>query len=181
MRIEIFNLAIPKYYRSLFEIRPLKGGMRMQKLFEDYFNCLKSLHDDIKSTIDGLSQSEMDWAPGSKMNSLDVIVAHVAGSERYMIGDIVAKEPSGRDRDAEFQTQGIDIEGLNERLDGSLEYVGQVLERFTIEDLDKPCVSPWDGRTYSAGLFLFRVLGHVASHLGHAQMTRQLLEQRSKE
>jgi len=153
----------------------------MQKLFEDYVNCLKSLHDDIKSTIEGLSQSEIDWAPGSDMNSLGVIVAHVAGSERYMIGDIVAKEPSGRDRDAEFQTQGIDISSLNERLDGSLAYVRQVLERFGIEDLDTPCVSPRDGRTYSTALFLFRVLGHVASHLGHAQITRQLLEQHSKE
>jgi hypothetical protein len=114
------------------------------------------------------------------MNSLGVIVAHVAGAERYMIGDIVAKEPSGRDRDAEFQTEGIDIEGLNERLDGSLAYISQVLERFSIEDLDTPCASPFDGRTYSARIFLFRVLGHVASHLGHAQITRQMLEQRSK-
>ena len=75
-----------------------------------------------------------------------------------MIGDIVAKEPSGRDRDAEFQTQAVDIDGLNQRLDGSLAYIRQVLDRFSIEDLDAPCVSPFDGRTYSAGLFLFRVL-----------------------
>jgi len=139
------------------------------------------LHNDIKLAIEGLSQSALDWGPGSDMNSLGMIVAHVAGSERYMIGDIVAKEPSGRDRDAEFRTQGIDTAELNERLDGSLAYVRQVLERFSIEDLDTPCVSPWDGQTYTAGWFLFRVMGHVASHLGHAQITRQMWERLSKE
>jgi len=106
----------------------------MHKLFEDYLNCLQSLHNDIKLAIEGLSQSALDWVPGSDMNSLGMIVSHVAGSERYMIGDIVAKEPSGRDRDAEFHAQGIDIAGLKERLDGSLAYIHQVLERFSIED-----------------------------------------------
>jgi hypothetical protein len=153
----------------------------MQKLFEDYLNCLEGLHKEYKKIIEGLPQSEIDSVLGSDMNSLGVIVAHVAGSERFMIGDIVAKEPSGRDRDAEFRTQGVDPAELNERLDNSLAYIRQVLERFSIEDLDTPCVSPLDGRTYSAGMFLFRVLGHVASHLGHAQITHQMLEQRSKE
>ena len=153
----------------------------MQKIFEYYLNCLESLHDNVKSTIEGLSQSEIDWVPGSEINSLGVIVAHVAGSERFMIGDNIAKEPSGRDRDSEFRTQGIDVEKLNERLDNSLAYARQVLERFSIEDLDRPCFSPYDGRTYPSGFYLFRVLGHVAGHLGHAQITRQMLEQRSKE
>ena len=52
----------------------------MQKVFEYYFNCLESYHDEIKSTIEGLSQSEIDWIPGPDMNSLGIIVAHVAGS-----------------------------------------------------------------------------------------------------
>ena len=153
----------------------------MQKLFEDYLKCLKGLHKDIKMIIEGLPQPALDWIPGSDMNSLSMIVAHVAGSERYFIGDIVTKEPSGRDRDAEFRTQGIDPAELNERLDNSLEYIRQVLERFSIEDLETPCVSPRDGRTYTAGFFLFSMVGHVASHLGHAQITRQMWEQHSKE
>lgn len=153
----------------------------MQKVIEYYLNCLQSLHDNIKSTIEGLSQSEIDWVPGPEMNSLGIIVAHVAGSERFMIGDNIAKEPSGRDRDSEFRTHGIDSAELNERLDNSLAYTRQVLERCSIEDLDTPCFSPYDGRTYTSGFYLFRVLGHVASHLGHAQITRQMLEKRSKE
>ena len=153
----------------------------MQTLFEDYLNCLQGLHQEIKKIIEGLPQSEIDSVPESDMNSLGVIVSHVAGSERFMIGDIVAKDPSGRDRDAEFRTQGIDPAELNKRLDNSLAYTRQVLERLSIEDLDTPCFSPYDGRTYTSGFYLFRVLGHVASHLGHAQITRQMWEQRAKE
>lgn len=153
----------------------------MQKPFEDYFNYLKVLHDDIKSTIDGLSQSEIDWVPGDGMNSIGIIVAHVAGSERFMIGDNIAKEPSGRNRDSEFRTRGIDPATLIERLDASLAYVGKVLERLTIKDLDTPVFSPYDGKTSSTGFYLFRMLGHVAGHLGHAQITRQMLKKHSEE
>ena len=70
---------------------------------------------------------------------------------------------------------------INERLDNSLAYTREVLERLSVENLDTPCFSPFDGRTYPSGFYLFRVLGHVAGHLGHAQITRQMLEQRSKE
>ena len=153
----------------------------MQTLFEDFLNCLESYHDDIKLTIEGLPQSALDWIPESDMNSLGIIVAHVAGSERYMIGDIVAKEPSGRDRDAEFRTQGISVAALHERLDGNLAYIRQVLESFSLEDLDTQCVSPRDDLTHTARWYMFRVLGHAAIHLGHAQITRQMWEQRSKE
>jgi hypothetical protein len=153
----------------------------MQNVFEHYLNCLQSLHDDIKSTIEGLSQSALDWVPGPDMNSLGMMIAHVVGSERFMIGDIVAKEPSGRDRDAEFRSQGIDTVKLNERLDNNLAYIREVLEHLSIDELDTPCVSPRDGRTYTAGWFIFRVVRHVAIHLGHAQITRQMLEQRAKE
>ena len=34
----------------------------MQNLFEYYFNTLESYHDELKSTIEGLSQSEIDAA-----------------------------------------------------------------------------------------------------------------------
>ena len=150
----------------------------MQKLFEDYVNCLQGLHNDIKQCIDGLPQKALDWVPGAEMNSLCVIVVHVAGSERYWMGDIVSLEDSGRDRDAEFRAKGLDEAELKRRLDDSLSYVKSVLERMSLEDLETICVFPKDGRTFTKGWAIYHVLEHVANHLGHAQLTRQLWEQR---
>ena len=66
----------------------------MPQLLQDYLNSLETLFDDYKKTIDGLPQEALDSVPGTEMNSLCVIVVHVAGSTRYWIGDIVAKEDS---------------------------------------------------------------------------------------
>ncbi len=150
----------------------------MQKLFGDYLERLQRLHDDIKQSIEGLPQAALDWIPGPEMNSLCVIVMHVSGSERYWIGDIVAQEPSGRDREAEFGTRGIDVEELMQRMDGSLAYVHRVLEGLMLEDLGAPRVAPRDGREVSVGWALFHVLEHAAVHVGHVQLTRQLWDQR---
>ena len=153
----------------------------MQKFFADYMGSLETLHEELKRTIEGLPQAALDWSPGAEMNSLCVMVVHVAGSERYWVGDIVAREDSGRDREAEFRTQGIDIAELKDHLEGSLTYVRRVLEGLSLEDLGATCVPARDGREFTTAWVLFHVLEHVANHLGHAQVTRQVWEQHSKE
>ena len=150
----------------------------MPQLLQDYLNSLETLFDDFKKTINGLPQEALDWVPGEEMNSLCVIVVHVAGSTRYWIGDLIAKEDSNRDRAAEFRTRGIDLAELNERLDSSLNYMKGVLGRLTLEDLKETCVLLQDGREVTKGWIIFHVLEHVASHLGHAHITRQLWDQR---
>ena len=150
----------------------------MPQLLEDYLNSLETLFDDYKKTIDGLPQEALDWVPGTEMNSLCMIVVHVAGSTRYWIGDIVAKENSNRDRATEFCTRGIGLAELNDRLDSSLAYMKSVLGGLTLEDSKAICVLPQDGREVTKGWIIFNVLEHVASHLGHVHITRQLWDQR---
>ena len=150
----------------------------MLQLFKDYSDCLETLYNEFKKTIDGLSKEALDWVPGTEMNSLCVIVVHVTGSTRYWMGDIVAQDDSNRDRDAEFRTQGVDLVELIDRLDSGLAYIKRVFEGLTLEDLETICVLPQDGREITKGWAICHVLEHVANHLGHAQVTRQMWEQR---
>lgn len=149
----------------------------MQPFFADYLNCLESLHNDIEDSFSGLPQAGLDWKPGDGMNSFCVLAVHVAGSERYWIGDVVAREPSGRNRDAEFHTYGLDVVSLAARLDGSLGYVRHVLEGLALVDLEKKTISPRDGFESNVGWALGHILAHTGLHAGHAQVTRQLWEQ----
>jgi hypothetical protein len=153
----------------------------MQPFFADYLNCLESQHNDIKASLAELPQTGLDWKPGAGMNSLCVLAVHVAGSERYWIGDVVAGEPSGRVREAEFHAHGIDAAALILRLDESLSYVCSVLEGLALVDLGKKTISPRDGFESNVGWVLGHVLAHTGIHAGHAQMTRQLWEQQTKE
>ena len=146
-------------------------------ILQDYLERLEFLHDGIERTIEGLSTEALDWTPGPDMNSLAVLVVHVAGAERYWIGDVVGHDPSDRDRSAEFRSRGLDAAALKAYLADSLVHSQGVLEGLALPDLDASRVSPRDGREFTVSWCLAHALEHAALHLGHAQITRQLWKQ----
>ena len=151
----------------------------MLPMLEDYLTLLKALHDQLGRTIEGLPLAALDWSPGPDMNSLSVLIAHTAGAERYLIGDVVGRDPSGRDRDAEFRARGLDAATLSAQLDAALEHSRAVLEHLTLPDLEARRVMPRrDGRQVTVAWALGHALEHAALHLGHAQIVRQLWDQR---
>jgi len=150
----------------------------MLTILENYLELLESLHTGIHQTIEGLSTAALDWTPGPDMSSLAVLVAHIAGSERFWIGDIAGNEPSGRVRETEFQTAGLDEAALAARLDTVLAHSRTVLERLTLAELETKRSNPRDGREYTVAWAVFHALEHTALHVGQMQLTRQLWEQR---
>jgi len=150
----------------------------MIPVFADYIQRLQKLHDEIAKTIQDLPQAALDWLPpGPEMNSLCALAVHVAGAERYWIGDVVGRDPSNRDRPAEFRAQGLDAAALQARLDQALEHSRTVLENLTLADLEAERIVPRDGRTVSVAWALAQALGHTAEHLGQMQITRRWWEQ----
>jgi uncharacterized damage-inducible protein DinB len=147
----------------------------MQPFYEDYLNNLQELHNDIQTAIKDLPQTALDWTPpGEDFNSLSVLIVHLAGAERYWLGDVVAGVPSGRDRDAEFRVHGMSLDELTNRLESSLDYVRQVLNKLSLQDLESRRISPRNGREITVAWALDHNLKHTALHLGHIQITRQL-------
>lgn len=62
----------------------------MEAFFEQYLDRLALVHQEIEATVDGLPLEAMDWIPGPEMNSLGVLLAHVAGSEKHWFGDVIS-------------------------------------------------------------------------------------------
>jgi len=149
----------------------------MQIFFKDYLNLLQDCHNGILQAIEGLPSEALDWVPGEDMNSISVLVFHTTGSVRFWIGDIAAQEPSNRDREAEFRVRGVGVDTLDKRLADNLEYVSSVLERMSLQDLERTRVRPSDGREFTVAWALLHALEHATSHLGQIQITRQLWEQ----
>jgi hypothetical protein len=98
----------------------------------------------------------------------------LTGAERYWIGDVVAQEPSDRDRDSEFKVHDMGIDVIKKRLDDSLAYARKTLEKLTLQDLEASRTSPRDGRKFTVAWALLHALEHSNLHLGHIQITRQL-------
>lgn len=157
----------------------------MLRFFEDYLERLEALHRDLEQAIAGLSVEALDWVPRPDMNSLCVLIVHLTGAERYWIGDMAGQIPSGRDRAAEFKVSGLDETTLEQRLQDSLMFARGVLETLTLDDLaaERPSPNPafkpsTERGTVTAGWALLHALEHTALHTGHAQIARQLWDQR---
>ena len=152
----------------------------MNKFFEDYLDRMAALHEDCRSAIEGLSQDALDWRPSPDMNSMCVLIIHLVGAERYWFGDFIMKESSGRNRDQEFRTSGLDYSKLSQRLDDSLSYIQKTLDELPFQELVEIRISPRDGREFTVGWGLLHVLKHTALHLGHIETTRHMWDMRTE-
>jgi hypothetical protein len=61
-------------------------------------------------------------------------------------------------------------------LDASLADVGNAFDKLNVDELAGTRLSPRDGREYSVTWSIAHVIEHTALHLGHIQITKQLLE-----
>jgi hypothetical protein len=115
------------------------------------------------------------------MNSLAVVVTHLAGAQRYWIGDVVGGEPSGRVREAEFQAREQEAGHLLALLDQTLAHSRKTLEGLEAADLGAARVASRDGLIYSVAWCLAHALEHTALHLGHIELTRQMWQEHSED
>lgn len=149
----------------------------MHPFFSDYLDRLRIQHEALIAAFEGLPPQALDWTPGADMNSLAVLAIHVAGAERYWVGDVALGDPSHRDRPAEFATRGVSPQQMRDALDASYAYVRAALADLTPDDLLTVRRPPDRDRDYTTGWALLHALEHVALHVGHAQLTRQLWDQ----
>jgi len=147
--------------------------------FDDLYDRFHEIHTDLVKAVEGLPPEALDWIPGAKTNSINVLVVHLTGAERYWIG-LALHSPPERDRDEEFKVHGLSAEELKMRLTALDDDTRQALMRLSLPDLETVCKSPRNDRTFTAGWCILHALEHSALHLGHIQVTRQLWEQKSK-
>ena len=149
----------------------------MEPTLQAFLDILTALHDAAKRAVSGLSPRQLDWSPGEGMNSLAVLAAHTGGAERFWLGDVVMGERTGRDRDQEFATTQSDEATLVSALDTGLDQAARAFAALTTAQLAEPRTSPRDGREFSVAWSIGHVLQHTALHLGHMEITRQLLDE----
>jgi Protein of unknown function (DUF1572) len=151
----------------------------MLPFYEELANRFQELHKAMVSAVNDLPEEALDWKPGNEMNSLSVIITHVTGSERFLIGDVVMLDPSNRNRDAEFLVKGVIKEDLIHRLNGSDVYLRSAFEELQLSDLEAMRLHPRRGIQVSVSWALLHALEHTGTHLGHIELTFQLWQERN--
>ncbi|MEO8607303.1 MAG: DinB family protein [Chloroflexota bacterium] len=150
----------------------------MHPIFGEYMKLMEALYEGFGKTIEGLPVEALDWTPGPDMNSLAVLIVHTTGATSFLVGEVAGGIPSNRDRAAEFKVTGWDEAKLKTRLSDSLELVRGVLDKLTLDDMTKTHFSELRNRTYVYAEAVFHALDHTGLHVGHAEITRQLWDQR---
>ncbi len=152
----------------------------MDALFADVIQRLESLHEDYERYLEGLTSEELDWSPGADMNSLCVLAVHVTAAERYWIGAAIDDVPE-RDRPAEFRASGYQLDALKARFASNIAFYKRAFQSQSQSRLGEVVTftSPTRGQFECTRAWaLLHALDHTAEHLGHAGMTRQLLDRR---
>jgi len=151
----------------------------MEQFFVDMLDRIEDLHGHYRQYLADLTIEQLDWTLGTDMNSLCVLAVHVTQAERYWIG-LGVGDPIERDRPAEFLAKGHTLANLLERFDKNVTFYKTAFESATVNQFDETVTSrlnPDRPFEVTRGWALLHALDHTAEHLGHAGITRQLLDQ----
>jgi hypothetical protein len=135
----------------------------------------------LRDAVAGLPDEAVQWAPLPNASSMNVLVMHSITSSRFFLGCGAGKKTSRRhyleaDRVAAFQSKGASTAGLLAVLDAAaIEFrhlLGEAPASALSEVLAWPDEYPEERLT---GIeCLFRAIGHLREHVGHAQLMRDL-------
>jgi hypothetical protein len=146
----------------------------MLPFYKDLLDRFHELHTEIEQILETLPPDALDWAPVQEMNSVSVLVTHLTGAERFLIGDVIMGDPSNRNREAEFKVAGLKKADLIRRLTETEAYIKSAFEKMSLADLETQRTHPRHGNQVTVAWAILHALEHAATHLGHIQLTVQL-------
>ena len=144
----------------------------MYLFYDDFLKNLQELHNDVINTLGDLPPEALDWSPKEGVNSIAVLIVHLTGSQRYLVGEVIGGQNIHRDRDAEFRARGLTSQDLTKRLHENIDYLTDELQKLTLADLERKCM--FRTSEVTIGWILGHALKHTAAHLGHIQMMRDM-------
>ena len=146
----------------------------MLPVFADYLKELEALYTDAAKAINGVPQEALDWVPAPGTNAIAVLIAHMTGAQRFLVGDMIGDIPSNRNRQAEFDAKGLDQAALTAMMSHAMSVSRDTLAKLTLADLALTQPHVKDGRSFTTTFALNHALAHCGVHVGHIQMTRQM-------
>lgn len=122
-----------------------------------------------------LSDQELHWSPLDQgSNSVAVLLTHTMGSLEETIVQVLAGEEVGRDRDAEFVERGVTAAVLADQWAGHRARLEPVFAAVNSGQLSAVHTHPRRGDVTGRNVLL-GALTHAREHLGHAELTRDLI------
>lgn len=148
--------------------------MSVDTEIESLWGYIRRSVDRILSCLDGLGEDDLNWRPLENANSLYVLAVHIIANVEANILGVLCLQNIVRHRDEEFKARGSSIEPVLERWRDVQERISSHLAQLSSHDLDREYEHPRRGRVVGRDL-LITIARHAAEHVGHAELTRDLL------
>ena len=148
---------------------------------DTYSRFIREKITQIHAALAGLSEDDLNRAPNlPAANSLYVVATHTFGNMRAWTLGIVCGHDLRRDRPAEFASRGkYDQLGVAAReLSREIDEALQKLDPKTLDDHFVPAQDLWgegEPEEIERRDGLAKVIEHAGTHLGHIQLTVELL------
>ena len=150
--------------------------MQSQEI-EIFWRFIASSVDSLVESLDGLQADDLNWSPIEAANSLYVLATHTMGNiEQNVLGGM-CDEPFQCDRDAEFRAEGASADAIQHRWRELRDRISACLEDAPESRLESKKEHPGRGLVTGRERLII-VARHAAEHLGHAELTRDLLKAR---
>jgi hypothetical protein len=137
---------------------------------------------ELRKALEGCTADQLNRRPaGDGTNCLAVLATHALGSTRSWLSLATGSTLPERDRDAEFLVVVRDADAFIRDVDSMSERCRSLLAGDPSYDGSRVGTAPW--RTYgadqpvTAAWALLHALEHLREHVGHAQLTRDVIAQ----
>ena len=130
--------------------------------------------DRIIACLDGMSEDDLNWRPIKTANSLFVLATHLLGTTEENVLGVLCGQPVQRQREAEFAAVGTSADTVRSKWSDLRSRVEEALGHLTPEELDRKREHPRRGQLTGREVLIV-VARHAAEHMGHAELTRDLL------
>lgn len=138
------------------------------------WNYIRRSVDRILSCLEGLEEDDLNWRPLENASSLYVLAVHMVANVEVNILGVLCFQNIIRHRDEEFKARGSSIEPVRQRWLDVQERISSNLTQLSSSDLVKEYEHPRRGKVTGREL-LITIARHAAEHVGHAELTRDLL------
>ncbi len=145
------------------------------------FETACELIERILAAADGLSAEQLDSAPWGESSSMFILATHAISATEWNFVHVLAGLEVDRSRQAEFDSRAAAVDNpqrlLADRWSGARAAIESALAGLAEDAWDGPHYHMFMDKNLSGHELVCRALAHTAEHVGHAEMTRQWLDQ----
>lgn len=173
-------------------IEPLEGSRSRE--IGSFLSQLEDQSRRLNEDLEGITSDELEWQPGPGMNSIGMLLAHLAVVEVWWAGMALDLEtpvtepvigipvdgdgmPLPEDGKPPEALAGKDLAYYQDLLSRARAYVRETYSRMMDADLNRSIERTWDegSRVYTVRWILYHTLEHFAGHYGQILLLRHMI------